>query len=143
MPRNARFFVPGLFVYIMARGIDGLDIFIDDADRSLLFSFLGRGLRKADYRFHAWTLMSNHYHLLVRTSEQLLSTLMRRCNSAYAQHVARTLFAYLCRTEYGLPVVEIGRYLGISGPPMSIRIAEGERLVQADSWRKIFRNLRP
>ena len=43
---------------------------------------------------------------------------------------ARQAFAYLCRKELGYPVVEIGRYLGISGPAASICIKNGREAVR-------------
>lgn len=35
MPRKARLFVPGCVHHGMARGLDGIDIFVDDADRQI------------------------------------------------------------------------------------------------------------
>jgi len=58
----------------MGRGIDGIKIFSNTKDRR---DFLERlaDLCKADaLRVYAWALMSNHFHLLLRTGNQLLST---------------------------------------------------------------------
>lgn len=84
MPRMRRFSSPGSLVHIMARGIDGGMIFGEDEDR---YEFLRRfALHRSDcgYECYAWCLMPNHYHLLLRTSETPMSTLMRPLNGGYA-----------------------------------------------------------
>ena len=86
MPTKKRITVPGACVHIMARGISGTDIFSDDEDRRMFLSLLSLGIGQNGYLCYAWTLMSNHYHLLVRSSENPLERLMRRLNSRYAQY---------------------------------------------------------
>ena len=84
MARKARLTVPGAVHHIMARGIEGRDIFCDDEDRSFFLSLLSEGISRNRYRCYAWVLMNNHYHILIRVNEQPLSGLMRRLNSRYA-----------------------------------------------------------
>jgi REP element-mobilizing transposase RayT len=64
----------------MARGIDGMTIFRDEEDRARFLSRLGTYAERAAIRRYAWALMSNHYHLVVRTSDQPLSVLMKPLN---------------------------------------------------------------
>jgi len=74
MPRQPRLDAPGALHHVMGRGIDGIKIFSNTKDRR---DFLERlaDLCKADaLRVYAWALMSNHFHLLLRTGNQLLST---------------------------------------------------------------------
>jgi len=73
----------------MARGIEGRAIYLDDEDRTRFLELLKAGLIKSGCSCHAWTLMSNHYHLLLQTGDQPLSDLMRPLNSRYAQYYAR------------------------------------------------------
>jgi len=73
----------------MARGIEGRAIFGDDEDRVRFLSFLEEYLSKSGCACYAWTLMSNHYHLLIQTGNRPLSELMRPLNSRYAQYYAR------------------------------------------------------
>ena len=86
MPRKARITVPGVVHHIMARGIDGRNIFIDNDDREMFLGLLGTGIHKNGYKCYAWTLMDNHYHLLLRISENPLAKMMRRLNSTYARY---------------------------------------------------------
>jgi putative transposase len=89
MPRKARIFAPGIMLHIMARGIEGRDIFIDDEDRQTFCSILAKELSFAGYRCYAWVLMPNHYHFLLRTSEKPVSTIMRTLNSTYARYYSK------------------------------------------------------
>jgi hypothetical protein len=84
MPTKKRITVPGAIAHIMARGIDGRDIFSDDADRICFLGLLDSVVSKTGYRCYGWVLMKNHYHLIVRMSEQPLNGLMRVLNSLYA-----------------------------------------------------------
>ncbi|MBD3397095.1 MAG: hypothetical protein GF418_15845 [Chitinivibrionales bacterium] len=84
MPRRARLFIPGCCHHIMARGIDGLAIFTTDAERERFISLLAEHAKKTGTACYAWSLMPNHYHLLVRCSEKPLGTMMKPLNSRYA-----------------------------------------------------------
>jgi REP element-mobilizing transposase RayT len=75
----------------MARGIDGRDIFSDDADRIYFLGLLASVVSKTGYRCYGWVLMKNHYHLIVRTSEQPLNGLMRVLNSLYAKYYIQSM----------------------------------------------------
>jgi REP element-mobilizing transposase RayT len=74
----------------MARGIDGRELFVSDDDRRFFLNILSQVFLSADYRCYAWTLMSNHYHLLLRTSDIPPGEVMRKINSAYARYYSRT-----------------------------------------------------
>ena len=50
-------------------GIDRERIFRDEADRLLFYQTLGEACERTGWRVHAWVLMSNHYHLMVKTPE--------------------------------------------------------------------------
>jgi REP element-mobilizing transposase RayT len=89
MPRTPRLHIPGVVNHIMARGIEGRDIFNNDDDRHLFIRLLAAELNRAGHRCYAWVLMNNHYHLLLRTCEQPLGIMMRRLNSAYARQYGK------------------------------------------------------
>lgn len=86
MPRKARLLVCGAFHHIMARGIDGRDIFTDAVDREKFLSLLGEGIQRHGHRLYGWALLSNHYHLLLKTSDSPLSEMMARVQSTYARY---------------------------------------------------------
>ncbi|WP_456479610.1 transposase [Nautilia sp.] len=83
MARKPRVNDPG-FYHIVNRGVNGTEIFNEKED---FFKFLELMLKtKYDYKviFHAFTILPNHYHILLETTLENLSEAMRFLNSAYA-----------------------------------------------------------
>ena len=83
MARKPRVNDPG-FYHIVNRGVNGAEIFNEKED---FFKFLELMLKtKYDYKvvFHAFTILPNHYHILLETTLPNLSEAMRFLNSAYA-----------------------------------------------------------
>jgi REP element-mobilizing transposase RayT len=81
----ARFHVPGALFHIMARGIDGMDIFRNDDDRMMFLQLFTANVSKFNYKCLAWCLMPNHYHFLIRASDVPLGKFMRPLNGTYAR----------------------------------------------------------
>jgi putative transposase len=84
MPRSARLDVPDVLQHVMARGIEGRDIFRDTKDREAFLKRLSDLVKKGNVQLLAWCLMPNHFHLLLRTREMSLATMMRRLMTGYA-----------------------------------------------------------
>ena len=85
MPRMARLETPGAIEHVIARGIDGANLFFSDEDRKKFLAHLDVLLRRLGYRCITWCLMDNHYHLLLRINENPLGKFMRPLNGAYAR----------------------------------------------------------
>ena len=85
MPQMIRLQSPESFYHIMARGIDGHNLFNDDEDHYEFLKRLAKSLLNSGHRCITFNLMDNHYHLFVRSSEKPLSSLMRPLNSGYAR----------------------------------------------------------
>lgn len=84
MPRNARIDIPGLLHHVIVRGIDKRDIFLDDQDREDFISRFSSLLQDTGTRCFAWSLLGNHFHLLIRPEQGTLATFMRRLLTGYA-----------------------------------------------------------
>ncbi|MFH7321131.1 transposase [Desulfurivibrio sp. D14AmB] len=84
MPRHKRLDIPGAVHHVIVRGLNRQDIFLGDNDRNDFLVRLETGLSQTGCRCYAWALLPNHFHLLVRTGEQSLSSLMRKILSGYA-----------------------------------------------------------
>lgn len=84
MPRTARLDVPDVLQHVMARGIEGRDIFHDTRDREAFLKRLSNLVTKGNVQLLAWCLMPNHFHLLLRTHGMSLATMMRRLMTGYA-----------------------------------------------------------
>ncbi|MHB8917192.1 MAG: transposase [Desulfocucumaceae bacterium] len=89
MPRLSRIDAPGLFQHVIARGIEQRPIFIDDNDRHDFIRRMAKLLPETDTRCFAWALLTNHFHLLLRTQNQPLATFMRRLLTGYAVYFNR------------------------------------------------------
>ena len=85
MSRPLRVEYPGAWYHVLNRGRRKEDIFFEDGDRKLFFKLLEEATRLYKLEVHAYTLMSNHYHLLVCTPEGNLSKIMRHINGKYTQ----------------------------------------------------------
>jgi putative transposase len=105
MSRPLRIQFPGAWYHVMNRGANKQITFQDDNDRK---DFLGL-LKAIHYRYkievHAYCLMNNHYHLMLRINSANLSQAMRHLNGVYTQR-------YNCRHNIDGPLFR-GRYKSI------------------------------
>ena len=84
MPRKARIDAPGALHHIICRGIERRKIFDDDIDRDNFLDRLGNILIETSTPCYSWALIPNHFHLLLRTGNVSISTVMRRLLTGYA-----------------------------------------------------------
>ena len=84
MPRKARIDTPGALHHVIVRGIERRNIFKDNGDRRDFLSRLGRILSDTHTACFAWALIPNRFHLLLRSGNQALSTVMRRLLTGHA-----------------------------------------------------------
>ena len=84
MPRRARLDARGTLHHVIVRGIEKRRIVNDVADRKNFADRLGRLSVDTKTSIYAWAIMTNHAHLLLRSSEMGLSGFMRRLLTGYA-----------------------------------------------------------
>ena len=84
MPRQSRIDAPGALHHVIGRGIARGTIFEDDQDRSYFIDRLSTIVKESETRCYAWALIPNHFHLLLRTGNVPLATVMRRLLTGYA-----------------------------------------------------------
>lgn len=70
----------------MARSIPERDMFECADDRSKFLDLLQQGLDRTGFTLYDWSLVDNHYHLIIETNHKRLEELMRPLNSAYARY---------------------------------------------------------
>jgi len=85
MARPLRINAPGLTYHVTARGNGRQDIYCDEADRATFLEQLAAVVEDYRIRCHAYCLMTNHYHLVVRTADANLSRALQHLNGSYAQ----------------------------------------------------------
>ena len=78
MPRKARLDAPGTLHHAVIRGIERGRIVEDDQDRKNFVSRLGNLAQETKTLIYAWSLMTNHAHMLLRSGPSGLPKFMRR-----------------------------------------------------------------
>lgn len=113
MPRNARLDIPGLLQHVIVRGIEKSDIFLDDKDRQSFCDRFSSLLRETNTECLAWSLMSNHFHLLLRPRQVKLGIFMRRLLTGYAItfNLRHQRSGHLFQNRYKSIVCEEEQYL--------------------------------
>ncbi|MBI5446369.1 MAG: transposase, partial [Deltaproteobacteria bacterium] len=84
MPRQARLDAPGTLHHVIARGIERRAIFLGREDYEDFLRRLEAAVTWGQCAIFAWTLLSNHFHLLLRSGEAGLPSVMRRVMTGYA-----------------------------------------------------------
>ncbi len=83
MARPLRIEYPGAWYHVMNRGGRRRFIFNTDGQRHYFLALLGEVYTRYRAEIHAYCLMDNHYHLLIRTPEANLQRVMRHVNGLY------------------------------------------------------------
>jgi len=89
MPRRARLDAPGVLQHVIARGIEKRELFSCGEDYEFFVKRLGKLVNDTGMECFAWALLTNHFHLLLRTSSVSLATFMRRLLTAYGVYYNR------------------------------------------------------
>jgi REP element-mobilizing transposase RayT len=89
MARQLRIEFEDAFYHITSRGNLRDDIFFEDKDRERFLEILSRTKERYGYLLHAYTLMGNHYHLLMETPKANISQIMQNINTSYTVFINR------------------------------------------------------
>ena len=84
MPRRARLDAPGTLHHVIIRGIERRKIVDDDQDRQAFVNRLGDLVIETETQVFAWALMTNHAHILLKSSAYGVSKFMSRLLTGYA-----------------------------------------------------------
>ncbi|MBW1867466.1 MAG: transposase [Deltaproteobacteria bacterium] len=84
MPRGPRLDAPGTLHHVIIRGIERRRIVDNDIDREDFVTRMGTVALDTETLIYAWALLTNHAHILLRSSTAGLPTFMRRFLSGYA-----------------------------------------------------------
>jgi putative transposase len=108
MPRRPRFQAPGAIYHVTSRGTEGRAIFLDDLDRELFLTVLAEVVELRTWMCPAYCLMTNHFHLLVQTTDADLAVGMHGINSTYANFFNRrhNHIGHLFQNRYSSIVIE-------------------------------------
>lgn len=85
MTRPLRIEFAGAWYHVMNRGAQRRPTFLSRADRLMFLDVLAEAADGFGIEVHAYALMGNHFHLLVRTPEPNLGQAMRHLGGVYTQ----------------------------------------------------------
>ncbi|MDD5309744.1 MAG: transposase [Deltaproteobacteria bacterium] len=87
MPRPIRDDYPGAWHHVMHRAARRKAVFRVEGDFLMFLDTLEDTIRRHGIEVHAYSLMPNHYHLLVRSPAGSLSRAMRHLNGVFTQRL--------------------------------------------------------
>lgn len=85
MSRPLRITYPGAWYHIMNRGLARNNIYLNNKHREVFLQLLLDIHNRFEVEIHAYCLMDNHYHLLLRTPLGNISRAMRHLDGVYTQ----------------------------------------------------------
>jgi len=88
MPRPLRQFNPGGIYHITHRGHNKFHIFEETIDKAHFLDILRKVVAEAGCHVLYYTIMDNHYHLLIEMQEVPLDKVMHKINSQFAHYYA-------------------------------------------------------
>ncbi len=113
MGRPSRHFEPGLISHVISRGNGGKEIFLVDQDWIRFLDILKRAKDRCGFRLFTYSLMPNHFHLLVQAGQVPLSTVVQRVLTSYACYFNRRSGSkgHLFQSRYKALPCQSARYL--------------------------------
>jgi REP-associated tyrosine transposase len=141
MPRKSRIDAPGALHHVIVRGIERCKIFKDNKDRDNFLDRLGTIIKETKTRCFAWALIPNHFHLLIRTGQVPVATVMRRLLTGHAVffnkrhrrsgHLFQNRYkSILCQEDAYL--LELVRYIHLN--PLRAKIVEDIKTLDKYSY---------
>jgi REP-associated tyrosine transposase len=113
MARPLRLEFPGALFHVIARGDAKQRIFFDDRDRAFFIDLLGECVTRFAWILTAYSVMPNHFHLLVQITNETLSKGMQWLNTSYAVafNQRHRRVGHVLQGRFKSPLVEKETYL--------------------------------
>ncbi len=111
--RRERVTYPGAFHHIMNRGYDGNDIFEGNRNKAQFLDYLEDAAKKMKIRLFAYSVMDNHYHLVLENSSGRMSDFAKLLNGNYGMYY-RKMFGgkgYVFQSRFKSTIIEDDGYL--------------------------------
>ena len=83
MSRKSRIDIPGAIHHINVRGITRQKIFKDKTDYNDFLKRFGKIVSETKTACYAWALIPNHFHMLLKTGDTPISTVVQRLLTGY------------------------------------------------------------
>jgi len=142
LARKRRVWIPDFFYHIVSRGNRRDALFHDDSDFKIFLHILRQIHKKNPFEIASYCLMTNHYHLLMRSQKQPISKVMALLNKRYADyyntknkvtgHVFEKRF-YDKIINTNLDMLEVSAYIHLN--PLEAGMVKRPELYQWSSYR--------
>jgi REP element-mobilizing transposase RayT len=117
--------IPDVAYHVNAHGVHGCTTFRDDLDRAIFLSLLADQISVSEWHCLEYTVMGNHYHVVVKLTKPTLSSGFQRLQGRYARRFNRRhsrrgalwdrrYFSVLIESPFHL--VESTRYVAQNAP---------------------------
>ena len=112
MARKPRILFPGAFYHVYNRGNDRHPVYRDDEDRMKYLWYLTKYAKEMSVVLISYCLLTNHFHLFLRTLLANLPMFMHRLHSAYAKwyNKKRNRTGHLYGSRYQATLVQETNY---------------------------------
>ncbi|WP_064435284.1 transposase [Pseudoalteromonas neustonica] len=113
MSRPLRIEYENAFYHVMNRGRGRENTFLNDDDFKYFLYCIEQASLRFNIEVHSYCLMTNHYHLLIKTPDANLGRAMKHINGLYTQYFNRThnTDGALFRGRYKAVLVDADNYL--------------------------------
>ncbi|RDX33946.1 hypothetical protein DZA31_00020 [Arcobacter sp. HD9-500m-PIT-SAG02] len=85
MARKERITIAGYY-HIINRGVEKRNIFMQDEDYDVFMDILENILERFNIELQSYCLMTNHYHILLKTNESNISNAIKQLNLTYTKY---------------------------------------------------------
>lgn len=122
-------------MHVMARGVRRTPIYRDEDDFNLFMMTVEEVRKEYPFDLYAYCLMTNHFHMLVKTEDKEIWHIMQKILSGYARTFNRkySYTGHLFDSRYGSKVVsdttyllEVSRYIHLNPVKAGMVRAPGE-----------------
>ena len=112
MVRPYRMQAEGCFYHITSRGNDRKRIFLHETDFEKFLEYILKAKEKYNFYLLAYVLISNYYHLLIKTTKANLSRIIHYINGSYTTYfnVKRRKTGHLFQGRYKSLVIDADSY---------------------------------
>lgn len=113
MPRPLRLYSPDLVYHVFARGNNRESIFFEENNYQRFLKNLERFRMPLKYNLYAFSLLPNHFHLLLQVGKVSISKVMQTLITAYTMYVNKKYqrVGHLFQGRFGSIIVEKETYL--------------------------------
>lgn len=149
MARKIRIWIPTCFYHVVCRGNRRDALFKDEGDFKTFLHMLALVNKKTPFELASYCIMTNHFHLQLRSKEQPVSKVMSLLNKRYADYynTKNGITGHVFEKRYydkiidsGAGMLEVSRYIHLN--PVKAKMVMRAESYQWSSYRYYLNTLR-